>query len=89
MKGSATSEAQMEASLDDPEGTGLTGGEDGVQYGRVTTRAFASALTRQGGRSPFSGAYCGPSGTVTSLSLNPCNISPHLGPSKQPAVASF
>lgn len=52
-KGSTTSEVQMEASLDDPEATGLTAGEDSVRYGRVTTSAFASALTCQGGCPPF------------------------------------
>lgn len=71
----------MEPSLDDVEVTGLTAGEDSVQYGRVTISAFASSLTDQGGRSPFSSTHCEPNETVTSLILNP----PHLGPSEKPA----
>lgn len=89
MKGSSTSEAQVEASLDDPEATGLTAGEDSVQYGRVKATAFASVLTQQGGYSPFSSTHCEPNGIVTSLILNPHTIPPHLGPSKEPASNSL
>lgn len=79
----------MEASLDDPEATGLTAEEDSVRYGRVKTTVVASVLTHLGGCSPFSSTYCGPNGIVTFLILNPHNIPPHLGPSKKPAGNSL
>eukprot|EP00073_Rattus_norvegicus_P043259 XP_017445258.1 PREDICTED: multidrug resistance-associated protein 6 isoform X1 [Rattus norvegicus] len=47
VKGS-TSEAQMEPSLDDVEVTGLTAGEDSVQYGRVKSATYLSYLRAVG-----------------------------------------
>lgn len=44
----STSDAQTEPSLDDPKGTGLTTGEDGVRYGRVKTTTYLSYLRAVG-----------------------------------------
>ncbi|KAL1768993.1 multidrug resistance-associated protein 6 [Sigmodon hispidus] len=48
VKDGTTAEAQTEPSLDDPKGTGLTAGEDSVQYGRVKTTTYLSYLQAVG-----------------------------------------
>ncbi|XP_012979666.2 multidrug resistance-associated protein 6 isoform X2 [Mesocricetus auratus] len=50
-KDSATSEAQAELSPNDTKGTGLTAGEDSVQYGRVKATTYLSYLQAVG--TPF------------------------------------
>ncbi|XP_076790556.1 ATP-binding cassette sub-family C member 6 isoform X6 [Arvicanthis niloticus] len=51
VKGSTTSEAQTEPSLDDPEATELIAGENSVRYGRVKTTTYLSYLRAVG--TPF------------------------------------
>ncbi|ERE69672.1 multidrug resistance-associated protein 6 [Cricetulus griseus] len=48
VKDSTTSEAQAEPSLNDLKGTGLTAGEDSVQYGRVKATTYLSYLQAVG-----------------------------------------
>ncbi|CAH7458695.1 Abcc6 [Phodopus roborovskii] len=48
VKDSTASEAQAQPSLDDPKGTGLTAGEDSVQYGRVKATTYLSYLQAVG-----------------------------------------